>query len=221
MARGTTPPPPNPHPKLTVHTQVSVGTKKQAAYRNVLINVGGETARVNFQATLNGTLGNVEVRFCGIVNAYVVWWVFVGLFCCMWVEYASTNFLPSKPAQTIKTHIPQTEGLTVSSEEQELDIHSFIHHLRKGGQSNMYQCNIVSGDSHCVFKGRMKLEVRAFFYLSCVGFVFVGGAVCVVRVCVWLRFFGDRGIAAVFLSTLIVSAPHRMFAHMAPCTYDT
>ena len=49
----------------------------------------------------------------------------------------------------------------MTSEEQELDIHSFIHHLRKGGQSNMYQCNIVSGDSHCVFKGRMKLEPRA------------------------------------------------------------
>lgn len=54
-----------------------------------------------------------------------------------------------------------TEGLTVSGEEQELDIHSYIHHLRKDGKSNMYQCNIVSGDSHCVFKGRMKLEPRA------------------------------------------------------------
>lgn len=31
---------------------------------------------------------------------------------------------------------------------------------RKKGTSNMYQINIVSGDSHCVFKGRMKLEVR-------------------------------------------------------------
>lgn len=47
--------------------------------------------------------------------------------------------------------------------------HSWIHRpdthewtrngRRKGGQSNMYQCNIVSGDSHCIFKGRMKLEV--------------------------------------------------------------
>lgn len=30
---------------------------------------------------------------------------------------------------------------------------------RKKGTSKMYQINIVSGDSHCVFKGRMKLEV--------------------------------------------------------------
>lgn len=44
---------------------VSVTTKKLSAYRNVFINVGGETARVNFQATMNGTLGNVEVRGCG------------------------------------------------------------------------------------------------------------------------------------------------------------
>jgi len=54
-----------------------------------------------------------------------------------------------------------TEGVTITGEEQELDIHSYIHHRRKGGESNMYQCNIVSGDSHCVFKGRMKLEPRA------------------------------------------------------------
>jgi hypothetical protein len=26
----------------------------------------------------------------------------------------------------------------------------------------MYQCNVVSGDSHAVFKGRMKLEVLSF-----------------------------------------------------------
>jgi Fe-S cluster assembly protein SufD len=93
---------------------VSVGTKKLSIYKNVFINVGGEMGRVNFQATMNGTMGRVE-----------------------------------------------TEGLTVTGEEQELDIHSFIHHLRKGGVSNMYQCNIVSGESHCVFKGRMKLEPRA------------------------------------------------------------
>jgi hypothetical protein len=31
----------------------------------------------------------------------------------------------------------------------------------------MYQCNIVLGDSHCVFKGRMKLEVR---FATSIGF---------------------------------------------------
>lgn len=48
-------------PKGQLFDAVSVGTRKMAAYKNVLINVGGETARVNFQATLNGTMGSVEV----------------------------------------------------------------------------------------------------------------------------------------------------------------
>ncbi len=61
---------------------VSVMTKKAAAYRNVLINVGGETARVNFQATLNGTLGNVEVR--GWLVGCVGWGGGCGCGCGHW-----------------------------------------------------------------------------------------------------------------------------------------
>lgn len=35
---------------------------KLASYKNVFVNVGAETARINFQATMNGTTSNVEVR---------------------------------------------------------------------------------------------------------------------------------------------------------------
>lgn len=48
-------------PRGQLFDAVSVGTKKLSDYRNVFINVGGETGRINFQATMNGTMGNVEV----------------------------------------------------------------------------------------------------------------------------------------------------------------
>lgn len=49
-------------PKAALFDAVSVGTKKLASYKNVFVNVGAETARINFQATMNGTTSNVEVR---------------------------------------------------------------------------------------------------------------------------------------------------------------
>ena len=50
-----------PSHTIQLFDAVSVGTKKLSTYKNVFINVGGETGRVNFQATMNGTEGNVEV----------------------------------------------------------------------------------------------------------------------------------------------------------------
>ena len=93
---------------------VNVNVRKASDYQNVIVNMGGNLGRINFEATMNGTLANVE-----------------------------------------------TEGLTVTGTRQYLDTHSYIHHTRKEATSNMYQCNIASDESHCVFRGRMKLEGSA------------------------------------------------------------
>mmetsp|Transcript_119370 Transcript_119370/g.380682 ORF Transcript_119370/g.380682 Transcript_119370/m.380682 type:complete len:561 (+) Transcript_119370:69-1751(+) len=52
-------------------------------------------------------------------------------------------------------------GTLLADEEQQLDLHSLIHHSVPGGKSEQLHKNIVAGSAECIFKGSIRVDKAA------------------------------------------------------------